>query len=686
MNATLLIELLTEELPPKALSKLGASLAQTLTDDLKKQQFIAADAQAIVYASPRRLALQLPAVRAIQPEQQISRKGPAVTAGMKDGQATPALSGFARSCGVEISQLTIGNDGKQDVYLYESIKPGQPLASILADSVSQALKKLPVPKLMRWGASDVQFVRPLHGLIMLHGDQVIPGEVFGLHSRQQTLGHRFLSNGLLTIATADSYPRTLHEQGKVIASFEARRELIRYKLNEAATRLGATLAADEALFDEVTGLVEWPVVLEASFDPAFLQVPQECLILTMQQNQKYFPLLDANGKLMHRFLLVSNLETADPSYIIGGNERVLRARLSDAQFFFEQDQKVRLDSRLPRLAQVVYHNQLGSQLERVERLQSIAGNIAQQLGADIALASRAAYLAKADLVSGMVGEFPELQGIMGMYYAQRDGEHPEVAAAIAGHYHPRFAGDSLPASPIATAVALADKLETIVGIWGIGLIPTGDKDPFALRRAALGVLRMALEHDLDLKALLETVAATFPAGKLAADTSAQVFAFMLERLKHLLANDYQSDEIDAVLALTPSRLHQLHTILSAVANFKTLPEATTLAAANKRVKNILKKTEGKLSEVQTALLQEVAEKTLYQAVEQLAPQVASQCSAHHFSAALSLLSQLKVPVDAFFDEVMVMADDPAIRANRLALLARLAELFNQVADISLLAE
>ena len=406
MNQTLLIELLTEELPPKALEKLAASFAQTIGDELKKMQFAPADAEATIYASPRRLAVQLANVAALQPDQKVTRKGPAVAAGMKDGQPTPALAGFARSCGVEVSALSTMSDGKQDVYAYESVKQGQPLAAVLADVVALALKKLPAPKLMRWGDLDVQFVRPVHGLIMLHGDAVVPGEVLGLHSGQSTRGHRFLSQGEVTVANADAYARTLHESGKVVASFDARRELIRHKLAEAAARLNATIAAPEALFDEVTGLVEWPVVLEAGFEAEFLRVPQECLILTMQQNQKYFPLLDASGKLMNRFLLVSNLETADPSFIVGGNERVLRARLSDAKFFFEQDQKARLDSRLPRLANVVYHNKIGSQLERVERLQSIAGAIAHELGADAALAARAAYLAKADLVSDMVGEFP----------------------------------------------------------------------------------------------------------------------------------------------------------------------------------------------------------------------------------------------------------------------------------------
>jgi glycyl-tRNA synthetase beta chain len=686
MNATLLIELLTEELPPKALPKLAASFAQTISDELKKMQFVAADAVATVYASPRRLAVSLPQVQSVQPEQHIVRRGPSVAAGMKNGQPTAALAGFARSCGVDVSDLATVDDGKQQVYSWQTVKPGQALAGVLSDIVVSALKKLPAPKLMRWGDSEHQFVRPVHGLVILHGNQVIDGEVLGLKSGNSTQGHRFLCQGAVNIPDADSYARVMFERGRVVASFAARRELIGQRLAEAAAQQGATIAADPALFDEVAALVEWPVVLEAGFDAEFLQVPQECLILTMQQNQKYFPLLDSSGKLKNRFLLVSNLEARDSSAIVGGNERVLRARLSDAKFFYEQDQKSRLETRLDRLGNVVYHNKIGSQQQRVERLKVIAGAIAAQLGADVALAERAAWLAKADLVTDMVGEFPELQGIMGMYYAEHDAEDPQVSAAIEGHYHPRFAGDSLPEGPVATSVALADKLESLVGIWGIGLIPTGDKDPFALRRAALGVLRMLLLTPLDLKQLLKLCADSFPSGLLAADVVDDVFTFCLERLKHYLAGDYQPDAIDAVLALAPSAIHEIPAVLAAVADFKRLPESTTLAAANKRVKNLLKKTSGETGEVNAGLFRHDAEKALFAALEALAPRVEALFGAHDFSAALAELASLKAPVDAFFDGVMVMDEDMAVRANRLALLARLAALFNRVADISLLAE
>jgi glycyl-tRNA synthetase beta chain len=686
MNATLLIELLTEELPPKALPRLAASFAQTLCDELKKMQFAAADAEASVFASPRRLALSLPGVLAVQPEQHLTRKGPAVSAGMKDGKPTPALAGFARSCGVDVADLITLNDGKQDVYAWQTVKAGQPLSAVLSDLVALALKKLPAPKLMRWGDSDHQFVRPVHGLVLMHGDALIAGNVLGLESRACTLGHRFLSSGEVAIAHADTYAATLESEGRVVAGFDERRERIRRQLGEATARLGATLASDEALLDEVTALVEWPVVLEAGFDAEFLAVPQECLILTMQQNQKYFPLLDAQGRLMNRFLLVSNLASRDPSAVIQGNERVLRARLSDARFFFEQDQKTRLEARLERLAGVVYHNKIGSQLERVARLSAIAGQIAERLGADVEQAQRAARLAKADLVSDMVGEFPELQGVMGMYYARLDGEAEPVALAIEGHYHPRFAGDSLPQGAVATAVALADKLETLVGIWGIGLIPTGDKDPFALRRAALGVLRMALELPLDLKELLALTAASFDAGTLAPDVVEPVFAFCLERLKHFLGAEHRADEVDAVLALTPSRLQPLPALLAAVTAFRQLPQAAALAAANKRVGNILKKADAVPAQVDAALLVETAEKALYAAVRELSGQVDATFAAGDYSAALAMLSGLKEPVDAFFDTVMVMAEDAAVRTNRIALLANLAALFNRVADISLLAE
>ena len=686
MTQTLLIELLTEELPPKALNNLGNHFAQSIAEGLEKAQLIDGTTQYTAYASPRRLAVSVANVKPVQADQHVVRKGVSVAAGMKDGVPTKALEGFARSCGVEIGSLKIIHDGKQDVYAHEFTQAGQTLAALLGEIINTAIKKLPIPKVMRWGSSTHTFVRPVHGLVALHGADVVPVNVLGLDSGRQTLGHRFLSQGAIIFAQADDYAKQIAEQGKVIASFAERRAAIKAALDKVSGSLNARVAADDALLDEVTALVEYPVVLQAEFEAHFLAVPQECLILTMQQNQKYFPLLDQNGKLMNRFLLVSNLQTADPSHIIHGNERVLRARLSDAEFFYKQDQKATLESRLPKLEHVVYHNKIGSQAQRIDRLQTIAAHIAEQLGTDRATAERAARLAKADLVTEMVGEFPELQGTMGKYYAVLDGEQPEIAAAIEQHYQPRFAGDKLPENPIATAVALADKLETLVGIWGIGLIPTGDKDPYALRRAALGVLRMLMNSPLSINDLLTTVAAQFPRDLLAANTVTEVADFMQARLAVLLQNDYAQDTVAAVLAQRPDRLDDLADKLQAVESFKKLPEAAALAAANKRVQNLLKKADAQLGAVQENLLQEDAERALFAATQALRPTVQAALAKHDFQAALTALAAVKPQVDAFFDNVMVMADDAAVKQNRLNLLNELSQLMNAVADISLLGE
>ena len=683
---TLLIELLTEELPPKALNNLGNHFAASVAEGLEKAQLIDGAAEFTAYASPRRLAVQIKNVKSVQADQKIVKKGPAVANAMKDGAPTKALEGFARGAGAKIEDLTIVHDGKQDVYAYEYVQTGKPLGELLEDIINQAVKKLPIPKVMRWGSSTFTFVRPVHGLVVLHGGDIVDVSVLGLQSGNQTLGHRFLSSGEITIENADSYAAQMREQGKVVASFAERKAAIQTALNEQAGRLKATVAADEALLDEVTALVEWPVVLEAGFEEHFLAVPQECLILTMQQNQKYFPLLDQNGKLMNRFLLVSNLQTEDPSHIIQGNERVLRARLSDAEFFYKQDQKATLESRLPKLENVVYHNKIGSQAERIERLQSIAAHIAKALGADAAAAERAARLAKADLVTEMVGEFPELQGTMGKYYARLDGETEEIAKAVEQHYQPRFAGDNLPNGKVATAVALADKLETLVGIWGIGLIPTGDKDPYALRRAALGILRMLMQYGLDVNELIQTTFDSFPKGLLNEKTPSETADFMQARLAVLLQNDYPQDIVAAVLAKQPRRLDDLTAKLQAVAAFKQLPEAAALAAANKRVQNLLKKADAELGEVNENLLQQDEEKALYAAAQGLQPKIAAAVAEGNFQTALSELASVKPQVDAFFDGVMVMAEDPAVKQNRLNLLNCLAEQMNAVADIALLGE
>lgn len=682
----LLIELLTEELPPKALKNLSQHFAATISQGLFDARLIDHAENHTAFATPRRLAVLVPNVKGVQPDMQMVKKGPSVANAMQNGEPTRALQGFMRSCGAELSALKIINDGKQDVYAFEYTQHGKSLAELLGKILQTAVKKLPIPKVMRWGSSTHTFVRPVHKLLVLHGNQTLSVSVLGLDSGNSTLGHRFLSSGEIVIDHADNYEQILFNQGKVIASFEQRKANIQAALNQLAAQYQASVAADNGLLEEVTALVEYPVVLQGEFEQHFLSVPQECLILTMQQNQKYFPLLDANGKLTHRFLMVSNMQAENPEHIIKGNERVLRARLSDAQFFFEQDKKRTLESRLPKLTHVVYHNQLGTQAERIVRLIDIAVYIAGQMNADVAQTLRAAELCKADLVCEMVGEFPELQGIMGHYYALNDGLDEVVANAIEEHYLPRFAGDRLPESPVGVSVALADKLETLVGIWGIGLKPTGDKDPYGLRRNALGILRMAMQHNLTLSSLVQIAFDTFEKGKLADTTVSEVLEFMDARLAIMLQNDYAHDEVAAVLAVKTGNLGDIPARLSAVSHFKKLAEAQALSAANKRVSNILKKNAVSLNEIQIedALLVEPAEQDLYTAVSTIAQRVQPSLANKDFQAALTALAQLKAPIDAFFDSVMVMADDSRIRHNRLNLLAFIQKQTNAVADIGLL--
>ncbi|MEY3201426.1 MAG: glycine tRNA synthetase, beta subunit [Pseudomonadota bacterium] len=693
---TLLIELRTEELPPKALSRLSEGFAEGVLAALKAVGLAAADARMDAFASPRRLGVSIAGVSAQAASREVTEKiMPVAVALDASGNPTPALLKKLDAKGIPheaISRFEKRMDGKSDTFFLTLTVAGAALDAVLAGVVAEAVKKLPIPKLMRWGDSDHQFVRPVHGLMMLHGARVVPGALMGLESGRTTLGHRFMGEGQITLEHADDYVRVLHDRGAVMASFAARRAAISEYLKRAAAECGvagARVIEDEALLDEVTALVEYPAVYRASFEPEFLAVPQECLILTMKQNQKYFPLLDAAGKLLNQFLVVSNMKVADPKHIIGGNERVVRARLSDAKFFFDQDRKTRLDSRIERLAAVVYHNKLGSVFERVKRLEALAGKIAGKLHAHQDEARRAAYLAKADLVTDMVGEFPELQGVIGEYYARHDGERDAVAAAIEQHYHPRFAGDSLPQGNVAAAVALADKLDALVGFFGIGQLPTGDKDPFGLRRASLGVLRILMETPLplDLVALIEDAAAGYPAGVLgqgeAAGFAHTLHDFILERLRHQLREEGHAVEvIDAVLAKRPSRMDLNNPKLDAVREFLRLPEASALAAANKRIVNILKKTTVSAGEVDVALLQENAERALFARVNDITPVIHSLVAAEDYADALSALAALRAPVDAFFDEVMVMSDEPLIRDNRLTLLAQLAGLMNQVADIS----
>ncbi len=690
MAESLLVELLTEELPPKALSRLMEAFSHHIFEGLKERGFLVASSEPQPFATPRRLAVLISQVLDKQPDRVVERKGPAVAAGLgADGKPTPALLGFAKSCGVEASKLERRGGDKGEYFVYSAKQKGELLRRHLAPIVEAALKKLPVPKTMRWGDGEAQFVRPAHGVVLLHGKRVVAGTVLGLPSGNKTRGHRFLSKGMLTLKNARDYDRSL-KQERVIADFEARRDMIARALDQAAHKLGAgvrwNIGRSADLIDEVNSIVEFPVVLTGSFDDAFLEVPKECLIISMQQHQKYFPVADAHGRLLPRFLFVSNMKAATPRYIIAGNERVLRARLSDARFFYDQDRKQRLDARVPRLANVVYHNKLGSQLERVQRLTKLAGEIAQLLGGDASSAERAATLAKADLLTDMVGEFPELQGIMGRYYALHDGEPAMVADAIEQQYFPRGAGAALPEHPVSLALALADRLDTLIGIFGIGLSPTGEKDPFGLRRAALGVVRMLAERGLplDLMELLSRARAHFPPGVVAESVAQDLHGFVLERLKPYLRDQgFEPDEIDAVVSLNPTRIDQVPARMKALREFRALPEAVALAAANKRIRNILRQAGGAPGDiVNPGLLKEDAERRLADAVRDAAQAIEPLLAAARYTEALKALAGLRPAVDEFFDRVMVMVEDSAVRANRLSLLARLSDLFCNVADIS----
>ena len=690
MNQTLLVELLTEELPPKALAKLSAAFAQGIAQGLKNRDFLEADAVVTPYASPRRLALTISQVRAASPDKQIREKVLPVSVALDaQGQASAPLlkklaaMGFAH---LQVSDLERAQDGKAESFFTTFTAKGSALQQGLQAALDETLPKLPIPKMMAYqrpNGETVQFVRPVHRLIALHGSAVVDISAFGLHAGRASLGHRFLSQGEVVLEQAEDYAHALQEKGKVVAQMDARKEKIRADLIAAA---GADqVLMPESLLDEVNALVEWPVVYECNFESEFLSVPQECLILTMQTNQKYFALTDAQGKLRSRFLIVSNLLTSTPHSIIDGNERVVRPRLSDAKFFFEQDKKKKLAERVAGLANVVYHNKLGTQLERSARIQALAKAIAEKLQADVALAERGAMLAKADLLTDMVGEFPELQGIMGNYYARHDGEHEEVALAANEHYQPRFAGDALPSSMTGTIVALADKLETLVGIWGIGLQPTGDKDPFALRRHALGILRMLVEKrlPLSLSGLLQDAFAGFAAQTQCVDSRAEVLAFLYDRLRgQLRERGFAQHEVEAVVAQQPDVLNNVLERLQAVQAFAALPEAQALAAANKRIGNVLKKTDASVAAVEVSLLQIAAEKDLHAAVTQMQPNVIAAYAAGDFNSALLQMASLRDAVDAFFNDVMVMDENLQLRNNRLALLQQLHVMMNQVADIS----
>ena len=711
----LLVELFVEELPPKALQKLGDAFATVLGDQLKSQGLASAASVVTPFASPRRLAAHVTAVADKAADKAVQQKLMPVTVGLDaSGNATPALLKKLQALGADVSNpaaavaaLKRAQDGKAEALFYDSVVPGATLQAGLQKALDEAIAKLPIPKVMSYqletdcelpGWTSVNFVRPAHGLVALHGSTVVPVKALGLTAGNSTQGHRFeAAVSPVVLKDADSYAATLQKDGAVIASFAERKAEIARQLAAAAAKVGngARPIEDEALLDEVTALVERPNVVICQFEEQFLGVPQECLILTMKANQKYFPLLDAAGKLTNKFLVVSNISPEDTSFVTGGNERVVRPRLADAKFFFDQDRKKTLASRVEGLGKVVYHNKLGTQGERVERVRAIAKAIATQLGdaALVADADQAALLAKTDLVTDMVGEFPELQGIMGGYYALNDGLGETVANAIEDHYKPRFAGDALPRNTAGVVVALADKLETLVGMFGIGNLPTGDRDPFALRRHALGVIRMLVEKNLrlDIKDLVGAAMQAFDEALFAGsndDRLVALFAFFNDRLSGYLREAGAS--IQEVMAVTESSLawSDMPTALAAVRAFAALPEAPALAAANKRVGNILKKAEleGPVdAHVNPALLQEQAEKDLFAALQRFVPEANAQFDAGDYTASLQTLAVLRAPVDAFFDDVMVNAEQLDVRMNRLGLLKMLHNAMNRVADLSRLA-
>ncbi|MFT3718088.1 glycine--tRNA ligase subunit beta [Pseudorhodoferax sp.] len=702
----LLVELFVEELPPKALRKLGDAFGTQLLEQLRAQGLAGADAVLTPFASPRRLAAHVTSVLPQAADRPQSTKLMPVSVGLDaDEQPTPALLKRLAALGADASAvpgLVRRVDGKAEALFLHSVLPGVTLAEGLQKALLEAIARLPIPKLMSYqlesgcelpGWTSVSFVRPAHGLVALHGAAVVPVQALGLQAGNSTHGHRFeAARSPVVIAHADAYAETLARDGAVIAGFDARRAEIERQLAAAAAQVGGGVRPieDEALLDEVTALVERPNVLVCAFEEQFLDVPQECLILTMKANQKYFPLLDAEGRLTNRFLVVSNIRPEDPGAVVGGNERVVRPRLADAKFFYDQDRKRTLAARVDGLAKVVYHNKLGTQGQRVERVRAIARDIARRLGDEALVhdADVAATLAKADLLTDMVGEFPELQGIMGRYYARHDGLPEAVADAIEDHYRPRFAGDALPRGQAGVVVALADKLETLVGMFGIGNLPTGDKDPFALRRHALGVLRMLVERalPLDLPAIVAAAGEVF--GDLLPDpaaSNAQLLQFVYERLAgYLREGGYSAQEVDAVIAVRPA-WGEFPRRLEAARAFAALAEAPAIAAANKRIANILKKAPEADAHVSAVLLAEPAERALHAAMAQVVPQSDALFEAGDYTGALRALAVLREPVDAFFDGVMVNAEQADVRLNRLGLLKSLHGAMNRVADLARLA-
>lgn len=686
VTENLLIELGTEELPPKALRKLAEAFAENFTQELTKAELVFERVE--WFAAPRRLALKVHALATTQQDKQVEKRGPAVSAAYVDGKPTPAAVGWARSNGIEIDQAERLVTDKGEWLLYRATVAGQPTRNLIATMTATALAALPIPKLMRWGASRTQFVRPVHTLCLLLGSELVSGEVLGLHSDRIIRGHRFMGEAQFEIEHADQYPALLEERGMVIADFERRKAFIKAGAEKAAAALGGVADIEESLLEEVTSLVEWPVILTASFEEKFLAVPAEALVYTMKGDQKYFPVYDKGGKLMPNFIFVSNIDSKDPSQIIGGNERVVRPRLSDAEFFFKTDKKQPLAARLESLATVLFQQQLGTLKDKSVRIAELAAFIAPRIGADVEHATRAGLLSKCDLMTNMVMEFTDTQGVMGMHYARHDGEAEDVAVALNEQYMPRFAGDELPGGKVACAVAIADKLDSLVGIFGIGQAPKGDKDPFALRRAAIGLLRIIVAKQLDLDLLdLVTKAAELYGSKLTnAKVVDEVVDFVLARFRASYQEEgIEVDVVQAVLARRPTRPADFDLRVKAVSHFRSLDAAAALAAANKRVSNILAKFEGSLNaSVDTTLLQDAAEQALAAKVAGLEQQLAPLFAAGEYQAGLTALAGLREEVDNFFDKVMVMAEEEALKLNRLTLLSRLQALFLQVADISLL--
>lgn len=687
MQKTFLVEIGTEELPPKSLRTLAESFAANFIEQLDNANL--EHGEVLWYASPRRLALKVLNLNDTQPDSQIVKRGPAVSAAFDQaGNPTKAAEGWARGCGITVDQAERVQTDKGEWLSYTQNQKGQPVVNLLCDMVKNALNKLPIPKPMRWAARQVEFIRPSHTVTMLYGDELVPGTILDIDSARVIRGHRFMGEQEFTIDNADQYPEILEQRGKVIADYDKRKLIIQQQAEAAAAKLNGKADLTDSLLEEVSSLVEWPVVLTAKFEERFLDVPAESLVYTMKGDQKYFPVYDKQGKLLPNFIFVANIESKDPQVVIAGNEKVVRPRLADAEFFYKTDLKQRLEDRLPRLETVLFQQQLGTVKDKALRIESLAGFIAEQIGADVAQAKRAGKLTKCDLVTNTVFEFPETQGIMGRYLALKDGESVEVATAIEEQYKPRFSGDELPSTAVSCAVSIAEKMDTLAGIFGIGQHPKGDKDPFALRRAAIGVLRIIVEKNLplDLIALSEFATSLYGDKLNNQNVVTDIVSFMQGRFRAWYQElGFTIDTIQAVLALNPTKPADFDARVKAVTHFRTLPEASSLAEANKRVSNILSKAELAIPDsVNASLLEAGAEGELAKHVAVLMDKLAPYFNQGRYQDALVELSALKAPVDEFFASVMVMVDDEKIKLNRLSLLKKLQSLFLKVADISLL--